>query len=112
MKEPQMKTVPIKEKDIQRTILDYLAAKRIFHRKINNVGIFKQSTGSYIPSQSVGMPDIIAVVNGRIIGIEVKRPGGPQSPGQKQFQKELETAGGLYFLVHSVEELQHKLQEK
>ena len=46
-----------------------------------------------------GVPDIIMVKDGHFIGFEVKRPNGKQSPGQKLFQKRVEGAGGLYFVV-------------
>ena len=46
-----------------------------------------------------GVPDIIVVHNKRFIGFEVKRAKGKQSPAQKLFQKRVEAAGGLYFVV-------------
>ena len=52
-----------------------------------------------------GMPDLVAVVNGRFVGIEVKRPKCKQSPAQKSFQVRLEEAGGLYILATSVEDV-------
>lgn len=95
----------MKEKEIQKIILEWLKWKKIFHYKSNNVGIFKRATGSYIPSGVIGLPDIICVVDGRYVGIEVKAKYGKQSEGQKAFQENLEKAGGLYFLVYSLEEL-------
>lgn len=99
----------IKEKDIQKQILDYLDIKRIFHYKSNNVGIFRRDTGSYIPSGVLGLPDIICVIKGIYIGIEVKVPGGKQSDNQKAFQESLEKAGGIYILAYSLDDLLTKL---
>jgi len=95
----------VKEKEIQKQILDYLKILHIFHWKNNTAGIYKQATGSYIPSQSVGSPDIIIVIKGRIIGCEVKAKGGKQSPSQKEFQSNLEAAGGKYFLAFCLEDV-------
>jgi len=93
------------EKDIQKQILDYLKIKRIFHYKNSTTGIYQQKTGHYIPSQSVGSPDIICVVDGRYIGIEVKRPGSKLSPHQEAFRDNLQQAGGFYIVAHNVEDV-------
>ena len=53
-------------------ILDYLRLTRVFHHKVNNVGIYRKSTGQYIPSTALGIPDIICCIEGRYVGIEVK----------------------------------------
>lgn len=87
------------EKDIQRDIIQYLQLKKIFHYKNSTTGIYQQKTGHYIPSQSVGSPDIIAVINGQYWGIEVKRPGNKLSPGQEAFRDNLQQAGGKYVTV-------------
>ena len=54
---------------------------------------------------AVGSPDIIAVINGQYVGIECKMPKGKQSPGQKEFEKNLIQAGGKYLLIRSIEDL-------
>jgi hypothetical protein len=36
------------------------------------------------------------VINGQFVGIEVKAPIGKQSENQKEFQAQLEAAGGKY----------------
>lgn len=93
------------ERDIQKSIIDYLRVKKIFHYKNSTIGIYKKSTDSYIPSQSVGSPDIICVIDGKYVGIEVKRPKGIQSESQKEFQKNLERAGGRYILARSIDDV-------
>lgn len=59
-----------------------------------------QGLGSY-----PGLPDLQAVKGGRTLYIEVKRPGGRQSPRQLKFQQELEAAGGTYILARCLEDL-------
>jgi hypothetical protein len=54
---------------------------------------------------AVGAPDIICVINGQYVGIEVKAPKGKQSEHQKAFQQALEAAGGRYVLAYSLEEV-------
>ena len=95
----------IREKDIQKSILDYLRFRRIFCWKNNTVGIYKKDTGHYIPSQSVGSPDIFAVKDAKIYGIEVKAKGGKLSEKQRKWAWDFEEAGGIYLLAYSLEDL-------
>jgi hypothetical protein len=92
----------VKESDIQRQILDYLALKRIFHYR-NNSGAFKDTAGHFYRFGALGSPDIICVIAGQYVGIEVKAPKGKQSDHQKEFQAKLESAGGKYILAYSLD---------
>jgi hypothetical protein len=94
----------LKEKDIQKNILEYLEIKRIFHYR-NNTGSFVSPTGGYYSFGATGSPDIICVINGIYTGLEVKRPKGKQSENQKIFQDNLEKAGGKYYLVYSLDDV-------
>lgn len=105
-----MSTQKIKEKDIQKAILDWLKLSKIFCYKNSTVGIFKKSTGAYIPSQSVGSPDIVCVIEGRYVGMEVKKPGYGLRESQVEFRRALEAAGGEYHIVRSVDEAQKVVQ--
>lgn len=57
-----------------------------------------------------GSSDIIAIVNGIFVGIEVKGPKGKQSEYQGAFQKNVEDAGGIYILAFSWEDVINKLK--
>jgi hypothetical protein len=87
-----------KESDLQRQILDYLALKRIFAYR-NNTGAFSNGHGGFYRFGAIGSPVITCVIAGQYVGIEVKRPGGKQSDHQKEFQANLEAAGGKYVLL-------------
>lgn len=100
-----MKQKPLLESQIQRQIIEYLQLKKIFHYKNITTGIYQQKTGHYIPSQSVGSPDIIAVIKGQYWGIEVKRPGNKLSPHQEAFRDNLQQAGGKYVTVFCLEDI-------
>lgn len=52
-----------------------------------------------------GVPDILAVINGKLIGIEVKAALGRQSADQMRWQLNLEAAGARYILARSWEEV-------
>lgn len=105
------KAFKVSEKDLQRTILSWLAVKRIFAYKNNTVGIWKQATQTYIPSPSRGAPDIVAIFKGVFCGVECKSTGGRQSDHQKLFQQEVEKAGGIYILADSFESFEKQFKE-
>lgn len=92
------------EADTQRAILDYLALKRIFHYR-NNSGAFADKAGHFYRFGAVGSPDIVCVVDGQYIGIEVKAPKGKQSDNQREFQRRLEAVGGRYILARSLDDV-------
>lgn len=93
----------MKEAEIQKQILDYLALKRIFHYRQNS-GAFMRDDHFYRMG-ATGAPDIVCVIAGQYVGIEVKAPKGKQSDHQKEFQKKLEAAGGKYVLAYSLEDV-------
>ncbi|HEY0140391.1 MAG TPA: hypothetical protein VGF48_05810 [Thermoanaerobaculia bacterium] len=99
---------PEKESDIQRTILDWLSAKRIFHYRQNNIPT-PLPNGGYRPVATPGLPDIVVVLGGRHVGIEVKSRRGIQSPAQQEFERKLRAAGGVYILARSVEDVERAI---
>ena len=93
-----------REQDIQRAILQYLEFRGIFHYR-NNSRAFVDSTKHFYRFGALGSPDIVCVIDGQYVGIEVKRRGGKQSDHQKAFQKRLEEAGGRYLLAHCIDDI-------
>ena len=66
----------------------------------------QQRIGSieWLPTTGMkGSGDIHAVIKGRFVAIEVKMKDR-QSEAQKEYQKQIEQAGGLYWLVRSFDE--------
>lgn len=99
--------VVILEKDIQRSILDYLALKRVFHWR-NNTGAFKgEHNGKtrFVKYGTLGSPDIFALHKGILYGIEVKRPGGKQTEGQRLFEFDMTQNGGVYRIAQSIDDI-------
>jgi hypothetical protein len=82
----------------------YLALKHVFHYR-NNSGAFKRDDGYFYRFGASGNPDIICVIKGQFVGIEVKAPKGKQSEHQKEFQRQLEQAGGKHILAYSLDDL-------
>lgn len=96
------------EKQIQSAILDWLRWHHVFCWKQNTVGIRKPN-GSYIPASTTGIPDILCIIKGQFVGIEVKSEKGIQTDNQKHFQNEVERAGGIYILAKSIDDVQNVL---
>lgn len=85
------------ETALKNQIKQYLSIKGWFHFPV------LQGLGAY-----KGIPDRIAVKNGRALFIEVKAPKGTQSKHQEEFQIRIEEAGFEYILVKSLEDLIEK----
>lgn len=94
----------MKEAEIQRSILDYLALRHHFHFRCNT-GAYKTEHGSYVRYGSKGAPDIIVVANGKMIGIEVKTISGKLSDDQEAFGEALKAAGGIYIVARSLDDV-------
>lgn len=54
---------------------------------------------------STGQPDLLGCYRGRMLALEVKRPGGKPTKLQMAMLKKWEAAGAIAAVVHSVEEV-------
>ena len=102
----------IKEKEAQKAIMEWLSWKKIFYYR-NNSGVMAseyKGKRSFVRFGAVGSPDIICVIKGQFVGIEVKGTGGKQSDHQKDFEKRLVDAGGKYILAIGISEVEKALQ--
>ena len=95
----------MKESEIQRSILEYLALRHHFHFRCNT-GAYKTERGSFIRYGTPGAPDIVVVANGTMIGIEVKNASGKLSEDQTAFSEKLKAAGGIYIVARSIDDVQ------
>lgn len=82
-----------REKTIENRIKNYLKKNNIYYFKVHGNGF-----------QKVGIPDIVACINGTFTGIEVKRPGGKPSPLQIANIEQIRNNGGSAEIVYSFEE--------
>ena len=92
------------EKATQKAIMEYLSLKRIFHYRQNS-GAMKTKTGFYRFCSINGIPDIVAIKNGIYYAIEVKDIKGKLQDSQKEFQRLLEQAGGVYIVARSIDDV-------
>lgn len=96
-----MKKPIISEKEITASIRSLLKQFGIFHYK-NHGGL----------GSAPGLPDITGCLNGKGFWLEVKTERGRLSPHQERFIKNIQDAGGIAGVVHSVDEVVELLNLK
>lgn len=89
------------EKDIQRKIMKYL-------NSLEGGSFDVTTTGAY---GKRGTADIVGVLYGRFIGIEVKTMKGKLSPLQESWLRKKERCGGICFVARSVQDARDGLVE-
>jgi hypothetical protein len=98
--------IKIKEKDIQKQILDWLKLQpHLFVIRTNNIGV-PMANGKFRPSPVKGLADILICYRGRFIALEVKRPGGKATEAQCKFLDNVNRAFGFGYIVTSLVEVQ------
>lgn len=108
MGELQLKIPEPLEKDIQKSILEYLEAKRIFCWKEASTGVMVGDPNNprFMPIGLKGKSDILGILKGgRFLAIEVKRPSGRLSEAQVEFLQNVNLNGGLGFVAHSIDDV-------
>lgn len=105
------KTSERSESEIQAGILSYLAMRRDMYAWRNNSGGYFPAPGRFLRFGERGSADILCIQApvGRLIGIEVKRPGKKPTVYQAGWGKKVQAKGGVYFVVSSVAELKEAL---
>jgi SpoU rRNA methylase family enzyme len=94
----------LNESEIQDQIIEVLERRNIFFYRAASGGNRKARFGRR------GAPDLILVIKGLYVGVEVKTLKGEQSREQTVFQTDLEKKGhGIYLLVRSAMELDQEL---
>lgn len=96
----------MKEKDIQKQVMDFLRLKGFLVVKFPSVGIYKQKTNSYIPQSRRGISDLLACSpKGRFIAIEIKCGKNKVSQEQQDFIDEVKKKNGFAFTAYSLDDV-------
>lgn len=83
-----------RESKLSRKIISELEKRKIFCFKIHGG-----------PFMMAGLPDIIACVDGRFVGLETKNPDGGDPTRIQQFvHRKIMQSGGVVYVVRSVEQ--------
>ena len=99
------------ERAVQRAVLLWLRANGCLVA-VTDAGAAYRAGAFFGDAVPAGWPDITGLLpDGRFIGVEVKGPGGRQSPVQKQMEQEVRKRSGIYVLARSVEDVQREIEE-
>lgn len=77
-------------------------------RFANTIGVFNKIQGSVYTR--AGTSDIIGCLNGHYVAIEAKRAGRNATRAQIRFIEDVRNKGGIAFVAHSVDEVEHYLR--
>lgn len=72
----------------------------------NNVGVAEHRGARVRYGLAVGSADLVGILNGRFVALEIKTPTGRASPEQKLWLALVRRHGGFAAVVRSVEEAQ------
>lgn len=97
--------VDLRERDVVRQALDYLAAGHKFAIRLNTGSFYDAGRVFHAHNLGRGVADILVVPPGAV-WVECKGPNGRQRPDQKLFQEWVETRWGhKYVLTRSIDDL-------
>ena len=115
MKKKSAPIIKISEAQIQKGILEYLLYRPniafVRHNAIKMFGGKGKPTPIKLKSWELGVADIIVCYRGRYIEFEVKTPRTKQSDNQIIRQETVEKAGGFYFVIRSIKDVETALRE-
>lgn len=95
------------EKDIRDVCLEYLQKKGYFVWR-DKQGTTNSKKGVMFP-ESRGCPDIIGLTKqGRLMGIEIKKPGGKLSIEQHSFLERIKESGGIAIIATCLQDVRDK----
>ena len=108
-----------KESDILATIMDGLAAKRIWRKRMNSGAVVSSYKGKsrMIRFGEPGMADIMAWLRDdhgfvQLLWLEIKNEKGKQSEAQVAFMQDVRIEGHHYFVARSWEDVCNYLQKE
>lgn len=102
----------MKESQIQSAIIDYLQVLenqgKVFFQRMNTTGLYNPTTKGFMrmpKGVKKGMPDILVIQGGQVIGLEVKTETGRQSKEQRIMERRFKDNGAEYHIVRSADDV-------
>ena len=87
--------------ELTTAIVDYLNFSGHFATRLASTGTFRADLQKFVPSkQRPGLPDVMGVVDGRSVFVEVKYGRDTLSNYQQQAIIDLEHAGACVYIAH------------
>lgn len=97
------------EHAIQQTIIDWLQYKGFMVWR-HNSGMVRTAHNTMVRMGVAGMPDVFALKDGFLIGVEIKRPGNKPTDIQERMLKELREHGAGTIVATSVDDVERYLK--
>lgn len=104
----------VSEKSIETSIIKFLQYRGVFVFKVENGGVYDQKRKTYRfnhNTRMAGIADIIGILHGRPLAIEVKSKTGRLSDAQMRFLQQWANEGGIAFVARSIEDVETILQK-
>lgn len=99
---PKSKAVANTANELTNSIIKHIKLIGGWATRINSMG--RVLNGKYIPGTTErGTPDIMGVIKGKFISVEIKIKD-KQSSYQIEIEKKIKYAGGHYFVCHNFDE--------
>ena len=89
---------------LTKAIDNYVTFRGGYCMRINVAGFYRQDVGYIKSGSTLGVPDLITVHNGRLIGVEVKTGSDTQSNEQKAVQAKIQAANGVYIIARTFDQ--------
>lgn len=99
------------ESAVQRAILDYCAAERIFVQRRNVAGVQRMTGGHYVRLGTKGQSDLWGILDGRHWECEVKKPGEIPTQAQLDWLVECARAGAVAFWCDSLDGFTEQIRQ-
>ncbi|MVM35482.1 VRR-NUC domain-containing protein [Spirosoma sp. HMF4905] len=92
---------------LTKKLISYLRNRGHFAARINTTGLYDEKLGKYRPSgATTGVPDVIACIESRFVGLEIKIGADRLSKKQQQIALQINSAGGFYLIVRSFDDFE------
>lgn len=90
---------------ITKNILKFLDLKKHYASRVQSQGQYNPTKGRWTKSTvRRGIGDILAIINGKAVMIEVKAGKDRMSEWQIKTKEDVERSGGVYLIIRSTEE--------
>jgi hypothetical protein len=97
---PKMKLKTSTANGLTQSIIKWLELNGHYCSRIQSQGQYNPTLGQWTKSTvKRGIGDLMTVINGKSVMIEIKIGKDRQSEWQRSTQKEVEASGGLYFIA-------------
>ena len=90
--------------ELTKLIIAFLRVQGAFATRLNSTGVYRNDLKKFVPNtQRRGMADIVGTYQGKSLNIEVKIGRDRMSEHQLKVKKEIEAAGGYYYVAKDFE---------